>query len=179
MRIHTGFEITYDCPAPVPMLLMLSVHPSRRGDLETFDGLRTDPVVDVHHYLDGYGNNCMRVLAPAGRFVLSSDFIVRDCIGRQWQLSTVQFDFTLPKRFELEYTAEDGKKHRPVMVHRALFGSVERFFGILIEHFGGELPVEELISDCLPLAKIRSGMDLALHPGPKSLKIVVQPQRWS
>jgi transglutaminase-like putative cysteine protease len=78
MRIHTGFEITYDCPAPVPMLLMLSVHPSRRGDLETFDGLRTDPVVDVHHYLDGYGNNCMRVLAPAGRFVLSSDFIVRD-----------------------------------------------------------------------------------------------------
>ena len=78
MRIHTGFTITYDCPAPVPMLLMLSVHPSRRGDLETFDGLRTDPVVDVHHYLDGYGNNCMRVLAPAGRFVLSSDFIVRD-----------------------------------------------------------------------------------------------------
>jgi transglutaminase-like putative cysteine protease len=78
MRIHTGFEITYDCPMPVPMLLMLSVHPSRRGDLETFDGLRTDPVVDVHHYLDGYGNNCMRVLAPAGRFVLSSDFIVRD-----------------------------------------------------------------------------------------------------
>ena len=55
MRIHTGFTITYDCPAPVPMLLMLSVHPSRRGDLETFDGLRTDPVVDVHHYLDGYG----------------------------------------------------------------------------------------------------------------------------
>ncbi|HEY3889120.1 MAG TPA: transglutaminase family protein [Caulobacteraceae bacterium] len=78
MRIHTGFEITYDCPMPVPMLLMLSVHPSRRGDLETFDGLRTDPVVDVHHYLDGYGNNCMRVLAPAGRFVLASDFIIRD-----------------------------------------------------------------------------------------------------
>jgi threonyl-tRNA synthetase len=53
----------------------------------------------------------------------------------------VQFDFTLPKRFELEYTAEDGKKHRPVMVHRALFGSVERFFGILIEHYAGAFPV--------------------------------------
>ena len=78
MRIHTGFEITYDCPLPVPMLLMLSVHPSRRGDLETADWLRTDPVVDVRQYLDAYGNICSRVLAPAGRFVMSSDFIIRD-----------------------------------------------------------------------------------------------------
>ena len=78
MRIHTGFEITYDCPMPVPMLLMLSVHPSRRGDLETPDWLRTDPVVDVRQYLDAYGNICSRVLAPAGRFVTSSDFIIRD-----------------------------------------------------------------------------------------------------
>ncbi len=57
-----------------------------------------------------------------------------------WQLSTVQFDFTLPRRFELEYIAEDGKKHRPVMVHRALFGSVERFFGILVEHYAEHFP---------------------------------------
>ena len=64
-----------------------------------------------------------------------------DAIGRLWQLSTVQFDFTLPRRFELEYIAEDGKKHRPVMVHRALFGSVERFFGILVEHYAGAFPV--------------------------------------
>jgi threonyl-tRNA synthetase len=64
-----------------------------------------------------------------------------DAIGRLWQLSTVQFDFTLPQRFELEYIAEDGKKHRPLMVHRALFGSVERFFGILIEHYAGAFPV--------------------------------------
>ena len=63
-----------------------------------------------------------------------------DAIGRLWQLSTVQFDFTLPRRFELEYIAEDGKKHRPVMVHRALFGSVERFFGILVEHYAGAFP---------------------------------------
>jgi len=64
-----------------------------------------------------------------------------DAIGRLWQLSTVQFDFTLPRRFELEYIAEDGKKHQPLMVHRALYGSIERFFGILIEHYAGAFPV--------------------------------------
>ena len=64
-----------------------------------------------------------------------------DAIGRKWQLSTVQFDFTLPRRFGLEYIAEDGKAHQPLMVHRALYGSIERFFGILIEHYAGAFPV--------------------------------------
>jgi threonyl-tRNA synthetase len=64
-----------------------------------------------------------------------------DAIGRLWQLSTVQFDFTLPRRFELEYIGEDGKAHQPLMVHRALYGSVERFFGILVEHYAGAFPV--------------------------------------
>ena len=64
-----------------------------------------------------------------------------DAIGRLWQLSTVQFDFTLPRRFGLEYVAEDGRKHQPLMVHRALYGSVERFFGILLEHYAGAFPV--------------------------------------
>jgi threonyl-tRNA synthetase len=64
-----------------------------------------------------------------------------DAIGRLWQLSTVQFDFTLPRRFGLEYIAEDGKAHQPLMVHRALYGSVERFLGILIEHYAGAFPV--------------------------------------
>lgn len=64
-----------------------------------------------------------------------------DAIGRKWQLSTVQFDFTLPRRFELEYIAEDGKAHQPLMCHRALYGSVERFFGILVEHYAGAFPV--------------------------------------
>ncbi len=64
-----------------------------------------------------------------------------DAIGRLWQLSTVQFDFTLPRRFDLEYVAEDGKKHQPLMVHRALYGSIERFFGILVEHYAGAFPV--------------------------------------
>src|SRR3981081_2876825 len=62
-------------------------------------------------------------------------------MGRPWQLSTVQFDFMLPRRFELEYVADDGRKHQPLMVHRALFGSVERFFGILVEHYAGAFPV--------------------------------------
>lgn len=64
-----------------------------------------------------------------------------DVLGRLWQLSTVQFDFNLPRRFELEYIGEDGAAHQPVMVHRALFGSVERFFGVLIEHYAGSFPM--------------------------------------
>jgi threonyl-tRNA synthetase len=69
------------------------------------------------------------------------DMKLVDAIGRLWQLSTIQFDFTLPRRFNLEYIAEDGKKHQPLMVHRALYGSIERFFGILLEHYAGAFPV--------------------------------------
>jgi threonyl-tRNA synthetase len=69
------------------------------------------------------------------------DFLVRDSIGREWQLGTVQVDYNLPERFEMEYIGEDGQKHRPVMIHRAPFGSLERFFGLLIEHFAGAFPV--------------------------------------
>jgi threonyl-tRNA synthetase len=69
------------------------------------------------------------------------DFIVKDCIGREWQLGTVQLDYNLPERFELEYTGHDNKPHRPVMIHRAPFGSMERFMGILIEHFAGAFPL--------------------------------------
>jgi threonyl-tRNA synthetase len=69
------------------------------------------------------------------------DLKLMDALGREWQLSTVQFDFNLPKRFGLEYIGEDGQPHRPYMVHRALLGSMERFFGVLIEHFGGAFPL--------------------------------------
>ena len=69
------------------------------------------------------------------------DIKLVDVLGRLWQLSTVQFDFNMNARFDLEYTGEDGEKHRPVMVHRALFGSVERFFGVLIEHYAGAFPL--------------------------------------
>jgi threonyl-tRNA synthetase len=69
------------------------------------------------------------------------DFVVRDCIGREWQLGTVQLDYNLPERFGLEYTGSDNHPHRPVMIHRAPFGSMERFVGILIEHFAGAFPL--------------------------------------
>ena len=69
------------------------------------------------------------------------DFHLEDSIGRTWQCGTTQLDFQLPQRFELDYVGEDGQKHRPIMVHRVVFGSIERFIGILIEHFAGKFPV--------------------------------------
>jgi len=69
------------------------------------------------------------------------DFMVRDVLGRTWQLGTVQVDYVMPERFNLEYTGADGQKHRPVVIHRAPFGSLERFIGVLIEHFAGEFPL--------------------------------------
>ncbi|MEJ6531338.1 MAG: His/Gly/Thr/Pro-type tRNA ligase C-terminal domain-containing protein, partial [Euryarchaeota archaeon] len=68
------------------------------------------------------------------------DFVVRDVIGREWQLGTVQVDYNLPERFDLSYKGNDGEMHRPVMIHRAPFGSMERFVGVLIEHFAGKFP---------------------------------------
>ncbi|MDG2220092.1 MAG: threonine--tRNA ligase [Rubripirellula sp.] len=70
-----------------------------------------------------------------------ADFMVRDCIGRSWQLGTVQLDYNLPERFKLEYNGRDNQAHRPVMIHRAPFGSLERFTGMLIEHFAGAFPL--------------------------------------
>ncbi|THF67818.1 threonine--tRNA ligase [Deinococcus sp. Arct2-2] len=69
------------------------------------------------------------------------DFVVRDVIGREWQLGTIQVDYNLPERFDISYVGEDGADHRPVMIHRAPFGSLERFVGILIEHYGGDFPL--------------------------------------
>ena len=69
------------------------------------------------------------------------DIKIKDALGREWQLSTIQFDFNMPERFGMTYIGEDGKEHRPFMVHRALLGSIERFFGILIEHYAGEFPL--------------------------------------
>ncbi len=116
------------------------------------------------------------------------DLKVKDAIGREWQTSTIQFDFNLPERFALKYTGKDGKIHRPCMVHRALFGSLERFFGILTEHYAGGFPVwlapeqvrilplsEELLDyadeilDALRLADIRARVDK--RPGRLSGKV--------
>jgi len=69
------------------------------------------------------------------------DFMVKDAIGRKWQLGTIQVDYNLPERFDLEYTGADDKKYRPIMIHRAPFGSMERFVAVLLEHTGGRLPL--------------------------------------
>ena len=69
------------------------------------------------------------------------DFHLQDSIGRTWQCGTIQLDMQLPEKFNCEYTGEDGQKHRPVMIHRVVYGSIERFIGILIEHFAGSFPV--------------------------------------
>jgi threonyl-tRNA synthetase len=69
------------------------------------------------------------------------DIKVKDALGREWQTTTIQFDFNLPERFDMTYIGEDGREHQPYVVHRALLGSIERFFGVLIEHFAGAFPV--------------------------------------
>src|SRR5690606_2969128 len=69
------------------------------------------------------------------------DFMVRDALGRSWQLGTIQVDYNLPERFELEYVGSDNQRHRPVMIHRAPFGSLERFVAVLIEHCAGNFPL--------------------------------------
>ena len=91
--------------------------------------------------LDERGVPYERVEGEAAFYGPKIDFKIEDAIGRLWQLGTVQWDFNLPERFGLEYVGEDNKPHQPVMVHRALFGSIERFFGILIEQYAGAFPV--------------------------------------
>jgi threonyl-tRNA synthetase len=91
--------------------------------------------------LDERGIAYKRIEGEAVFYGPKIDIRVEDAIGRTWQLTTVQFDFNFPERFELEYIGEDNKPHRPIMIHRALFGSMERFFGVLIEHYAGAFPM--------------------------------------
>ncbi|HTK26426.1 MAG TPA: threonine--tRNA ligase, partial [Pyrinomonadaceae bacterium] len=82
-----------------------------------------------------------RIEGEAAFYGPKIDIKIEDAIGRIWQLGTIQLDWNLPERFELEYTGDDNQKHRPIMIHRALFGSIERFFGVLIEHYAGAFPL--------------------------------------
>ncbi|MDY4790575.1 MAG: threonine--tRNA ligase [Bacteroidales bacterium] len=87
------------------------------------------------------GLNTTTEIGEAAFYGPKLDFMVRDAIGRKWQLGTIQVDYNLPERFELEYTGSDNQKHRPIMIHRAPFGSMERFVAVLIEHTGGKFPL--------------------------------------
>jgi threonyl-tRNA synthetase len=91
--------------------------------------------------LDARDISYERIEGEAAFYGPKIDIKIEDAIGRIWQLGTIQVDWNLPERFQLEYTGEDGQKHRPVMIHRALFGSIERFFGVLIEHYAGAFPL--------------------------------------
>ncbi len=95
---------------------------------------------DIRSVLDEMSLPYEEASGEAAFYGPKADFIVRDCIGRQWQLGTVQLDYVLPERFGLEYIGPDNQPHRPVMIHRAPLGSMERFMGILIEHFAGAFP---------------------------------------
>ncbi|MBK1883753.1 threonine--tRNA ligase [Luteolibacter pohnpeiensis] len=101
------------------------------------------------------------------------DFMALDALGRSWQLGTIQVDFSLPERFSLEYTGKDNCPHRPVMIHRAVFGSIERFMGLLIEHFAGDFPLwlaPEQIR-ILPISDGQSEMAAELHSRCKKLRV--------
>ena len=95
----------------------------------------------LQHALDRKGIKYTTIPGEAAFYGPKIDVKLIDVLGRLWQLCTVQVDFNLPARFELEYVGEDGERHQPVMIHRALFGSVERFFGVLIEHYAGAFPL--------------------------------------
>ena len=94
----------------------------------------------LRRVLQEQGLSYVEMPGEAAFYGPKTDFMVRDCLGREWQLGTVQLDYNLPERFQLEYTGADNKPHRPVMIHRAPFGSMERFVGMLIEHFAGAFP---------------------------------------
>jgi threonyl-tRNA synthetase len=96
---------------------------------------------DLLDIVRNLGMNFTAEVGEAAFYGPKIDFVVRDCIGHEWQLGTVQLDYNLPKRFDLEYVGPDNRPHRPVMIHRAPFGSMERFVGILIEHFAGAFPL--------------------------------------
>ena len=100
------------------------------------------------------------------------DIKIKDALGRYWQCTTIQFDFNMSERFDMKYIGADGAAHQPYMVHRALLGSLERFFGVLIEHYRGFFPlwlapvqavIAPVTDDCLPYARERAGAACAQH----------------
>ena len=104
------------------------------------DEIWDEATAALREALDRHGLEYKIKVGDAAFYGPKIDIDVRDAIGRSWQLSTIQADFNLPERFDLEYVGADNNRHRPVMLHRALFGSVERFFGVLIEHYAGAFP---------------------------------------
>jgi threonyl-tRNA synthetase len=129
-RIYSTFGFTYE--------MELSTRPEEKyiGSLDVWNHAESA----LKKALERVGSEYKLNPGDGAFYGPKIDFHIKDSLGRRWQCATVQLDFSMPERFELEYTGEDGEKHRPVMIHRAIFGSLERFVGILIEHFAGNLP---------------------------------------
>jgi threonyl-tRNA synthetase len=118
--------------------IKLSTRPANRiGSDETWDILEAA----LANALDSMGLSYTLFPGEGAFYGPKLEFVLRDAIGRDWQCGTLQVDMSLPERFDLSYIADDGTRKRPVMLHRALFGSLERFCGILIEHYAGNFPV--------------------------------------
>ncbi len=109
------------------------------------------------------GLKARQVTGEAAFYGPKLDFMVKDALGRRWQLGTIQVDYNLPERFELEYTGADNLKHRPVMIHRAPFGSLERFIAVLLEHTAGKLPLWLVPDQCVVLPISEKYNDYAKH----------------
>jgi len=130
-KLYTTFGLTYH--------LELSTRPEK-------DTIGTDEEWEMateglRNALDKWGHDYKINEGDGAFYGPKIDFHIRDAINRTWQCGTIQLDMALPQRFELEYTGADGSRHRPIMLHRAIYGSIERFFGILIEHFSGKFPL--------------------------------------
>lgn len=116
----------------------LATRPAKAvGDPERWQ----EAIAGLEDVLRETGITCMRDEGGGAFYGPKIDMKVRDALGREWQMSTIQFDFNMPERFDMTYVGEDGRPHRPYMIHRALLGSLERFMGILIEHYGGAFPL--------------------------------------
>ena len=105
------------------------------------DSLWTPAEACIREVVDELGLEHTVGLGEAAFYGPKLDFMALDALGRSWQLGTIQVDFSLPERFELEFTGSDNQSKRPVMIHRAVFGSIERFLGLLIEHYAGDFPL--------------------------------------
>jgi threonyl-tRNA synthetase len=128
---------TFDMPVDIRLSYRDDNDSKYGGDLEYWERAQNE----IREAADEMGLTYKIALGEASFYGPKIDFIIRDAIGRKWQLGTVQVDYVMPERFDLTYVGSDNSKHRPVIIHRAPFGSMERFLSILIEHFAGDFPL--------------------------------------
>ncbi len=129
-KVYTLFNFSYE--------IELSTRPENSMGSDEDWERATNALVEA---LDELGRDYVINEGDGAFYGPKIDFHLKDALGRTWQCGTIQLDFQLPQRFELEYTGEDGEKHRPIMIHRVIYGSIDRFIGILIEHFAGAFPL--------------------------------------